>query len=153
MSESIVASCACGRCRIEIARPPSRRLYCHCTICQKVYDAPFADVTILPASAITLPEGSPIVFRRHKTPPAIQRGTCPDCHRPIVGFMTYAPGMRVAYVPAEAFRTEPPDVPPSLHVFYKTRSGDVQDDLPKYSGTLVSLLAGTPVVLGAFFRK
>ncbi len=132
---------------------PTRRLYCHCSICQRVYNAPFADVTILPASAVSVPEESPIEYRRYKAPPAIKRGTCPNCHEPIVGFMTYGPGLRVAYIPASAFRSHPPDVPARLHVFYKTRVRDIDDDLPKHAGTLASLLAGTPVVLGALFGR
>ena len=153
MSRPIVATCSCGKCRVEVSRPPSRRLYCHCSICQSVYNAPFADVTILPASSVALPEDSPIEFQRHKAPPAIKRGTCPDCSSPVVGFMTYGPGLRVAYIPASAFCTEPPEVEPSLHVFYKTRVRNIEDDLPKHSGTLASLMAGTPVVLNALFGR
>lgn len=153
MPAPLIAACTCGKCSAEVTHAPSRRIYCHCSVCQRIYGKPFADVTILPASAVTVPKDSPLTFRRYKAPPAINRGTCPDCNQPVVGFMTYAPGLRVAYIPASAFKSDPPAVAPSAHLFYKTRTKDAEDALPKYSGTIASFIAGTPTVLLARFGR
>lgn len=153
MPEPITASCTCGACTVSVSREPRFRLYCHCTVCQRVYGRPYADTTMSSASAVTVPESSRLVFKKYKSPPAIRRGTCPDCNTPVVGFMTYGPGLHVAYIPASAFKSNKLTAKPSVHLFYKTRQADVHDDLPKISGTMASFLTGTPLVLGTVFSK
>ncbi|WP_338549068.1 GFA family protein [Roseovarius phycicola] len=138
---------------MSVDREPRHRLYCHCSVCQRVYGQPYADVTILPAAAVSVPENTRITFDRYKSPPAIRRGMCPDCKTPVVGFMTYGPGLRLAYIPATAFKTNPPETKPMVHLFYKTRQADVEDRLPKIAGTIASFIAGTPLVLGALFSR
>jgi hypothetical protein len=38
-------ACLCGGSRFTVAGTPIGRFFCHCTICQKAYGKPFADVT------------------------------------------------------------------------------------------------------------
>ena len=38
-------ACLCGASRFTVAGTPIGRFFCHCTICQKAYGKPFADVT------------------------------------------------------------------------------------------------------------
>ena len=39
-------ACLCGASRFAVDGDPIGRFLCHCTICQRVYRKPFADVTL-----------------------------------------------------------------------------------------------------------
>ena len=94
-----------------------------------------------------LPEKQHIQFKHYRLPPAINRGTCPSCGLPVVGFLRLAPFVRLAFIPATNF---PPraDLPrPSAHIFYHRRVKDVRDRLPKISGYWPSELYATKLVV------
>ena len=56
-------ACLCGASRFRVAGNPIGRFFCHCTICQKVYGKPFADVAYFRADAVAPPVGQPVEFR------------------------------------------------------------------------------------------
>ena len=91
-------SCRCGASRFAVNGEPIGRFYCHCTICQAVYQQPYADVTIFPARAVALPDNSAVTFRHYRPPPALSRGTCPACAAPVVAFMALGPLKMFAFV-------------------------------------------------------
>lgn len=125
---------------------------CHCTICQAVYKRPYADVVALWASDVSLPEGHGIAFRKYRLPPALNRGTCRSCGAPVVGFLTLAPFLRLAFIPSRNFPASTDFPKPGLHLFYNRRIADVADDLPKYSGYLRSEWAATRYILATLMR-
>jgi len=145
-------SCRCGAARFAVDGAPIGRFYCHCTICQAFNDRPFADVTVFAGNAVALPERSAVAFRRHRSPPAVDRGACPACGGAVVEFLTAGPLKIMAFVPKQTFE-RPSELPaPSLHVFYHRRVADAADALPKISGYWASELAVGRLVLGGALR-
>jgi len=126
--------CPCGASTFTVHGRPVVRFLCHCLICQSLYQRPFADVTALWASSVRLPADSKVRFKHYRPPPALNRGTCPSCQAPVVGFLRLAPFLRLGFVPSQNFSC-PAELPtPSAHVFYHRRVKDVSDELPKVSG-------------------
>jgi len=127
-------SCPCGASRFAVDGNPIGRFFCHCTICQKIYRQPFADVTYFRSRAVALAADQPVAFRRYRAPPALRRGICARCDNPVLGFLTMVPGVTVAFVPSQNFprRTELPA--PDRHIFYHRRVADIADTVPKLSG-------------------
>ena len=76
--------CPCETNQFEISGSPMTRFFCHCTICQEKYQAPYADVVLFPLAGLTLPEGHSINFGQYKRFGAIDRGMCTDCHQPVM---------------------------------------------------------------------
>ena len=131
---------------------PIARFYCHCTICQSFNGRPYADVTVFPARAVTLPDNSGVTFRRYRPPPAIDRGSCPACGGPVVEFMTRGPLKMLAFAPSQDFE-RPSELPePSLHMFYHRRAADATDSLPKVSGYWASEMAVSRTIFGGLLR-
>ncbi|MEP5569328.1 MAG: GFA family protein [Halioglobus sp.] len=133
-------SCPCGASSFEVNAPPILRFYCHCKICQKLYQQPFADATVLKLSDVVLPESNNIEFNKYKKIAAIERGTCSQCHKPVIA-IAGSGDKGLAFVAAQNFSDKGilPDA--KMHVFYGSRAADVSDDLPKYKGYLRSQFA------------
>ena len=138
---TIEARCSCGNARLTIHARPRFRMLCHCTICQRFNQAPFADVSIYRAADVQLPEAGTVEFSTWKPPPNVQRGKCAECgaaavetfHAPLLPKLTMVPR---SMLPADA------DLPePVAHFFYETRVADAQDELPKHEGFLPSQFA------------
>jgi len=146
-------ACLCGASRFTVAGNPIGRFFCHCTICQKVYGKPFADVAYFRADAVAPPVGQPVEFRRYRPPPAIRRGICERCRNPVVGFLTMAPGLTVAFVPSQNF-PRPAELPePDRHIFYHRRVANIADSVPKLSGYWPSLTHVTRTILADLFQR
>jgi len=147
--------CAClgGESRFTVAAEPIGRFFCHCTICQRVYRKPFADVTYFWAGSVTLPDNQPIEFRRYRPPPALRRGICAICGNPVVAFLRLAPGLTIAFVPSQNF-PRPAELPaPECHIFYDRRVADIADAVPKLEGYWASEAHVTRTVFGGLFRR
>jgi hypothetical protein len=145
-------SCLCGATRFAVKGEPIGRFFCHCTICQAVYQKPFADATFFWGRAIALPDKSAIEFRRFRSPPALNRGICPRCRNPAAAFMASGP-LTVAFVPSQNFEN-PADLPkPGCHIFYERRVADIDDSSPKICGYWSSEAYVTRKILGALFRS
>lgn len=144
-------SCSCGRSTFGITGRPFARFVCHCTICQALYRAPFADVTVLWSKDIALPQNSNIQFKKYRAPPALNRGTCASCGLPVVGLLAVAPFVRLAFIPSQNYPQSYSLPAAALHIFYHSRSADISDRLPKYSGYWRSQFAVTQLVMSTAF--
>ena len=140
-------ACQCGRSTFTVSGRPLARLYCHCEICQALYRQPRADVTIWWGTSVELPDSQRIQFKHYRLPPAINRGTCPSCGLPVVGFLRLAPFVQLAFVPAMNFPRGAGLPRPSAHIFYHRRVKDARDRLPKIGGYWPSELYATRLVL------
>ncbi len=136
--QTIEAACPCGNARLKIHAPPRFWMYCHCTVCQRFNQAPFADVLIYRARDVDRPELGAVEYDTYKPPPNVQRGKCVVCgaaavetfRAPLLPKLTMVPR---AMLPADA------DLPePVAHFFYETRVGDADDELPRHEGFLPS---------------
>ena len=144
-------SCPCGAAQAEVTAMPTQRFFCHCTICQSLYKAPFADVTILRADAVSVTTPGAVGFNKYKAPPALDRGLCTACEKPLLGFLHLPLLPDFAFISAANYR-EPDLLPePTMHIWYRSRQADVDDGLKKVSGPLMSnlVLAG-PMLKTAF---
>jgi hypothetical protein len=146
-------ACPCGASRFTVSGQAIGRFFCHCTICQKIYGQPFADVTYFRADAVDLPAGEPVEFRRYRSPPALRRGRCEKCGNPVAGFLTMVPGVTVGFVPSQNF-PRPAELPtPDRHIFYHRRVADIADSIPKLSGYWASQIYVTRTVAADLFRR
>ncbi|NVE95305.1 GFA family protein [Altererythrobacter sp. JGD-16] len=115
-----------------MSRMPTRRFLCHCTICQGVYHAPFADAMVASARSIEIASENSLDFKRLNGEKSVDRGICRNCDIPTVGFLQIFPGFTLGLVPTARLQ-DPTGAPrPSMHIFYESRIADVEDDLPKY---------------------
>jgi len=148
-----VCTCSCGAARAVVTGRPLGRFRCHCTICQSVYRAPYADATVLWARDVPRERVAHVRFGTHRRPPAAHRGVCPDCGDVVVAYMTPAPLLRLAFVPVARYPREfvPPE--PALDIFYDARAADLDDDVPRYPGYWPSQLAVLRLVLREGFRR
>jgi len=145
-------ACLCGASRFTVAGNPIGRFFCHCTICQKAYAKPFADVTYFWAESVALPANQPVEFRRYRPPPAMRRGRCAQCGNPVLNLLGMAP-LALAFVPSQNF-PRPAELPaPDRHIFYDRRVADIADSVPKLSGYWASEAYVTRSVLAGLFRQ
>jgi hypothetical protein len=146
-------ACLCGASRFTVAGKPIGRFFCHCTICQKIYRKPFADVTYFWADSVTLPDSQPIEFRRYRPPPALRRGICAKCGNPAVAFLGAVRALTVAFVPSQNFPQAAELPAADCHIFYDRRVADIADAVPKFSGYWASEIHITRTIFGGFFRR
>ena len=128
--------CPCGANQFSAQGEPIVRFFCHCTICQDKYQAPFADVALFKLPAVTLPEQA-TTYGKYKRFVAIDRGICDACNKPVMAKMGEG-DKGYAFISAQNF-VNPSALPPSvMHVFYGTRTQDIDDALPKHHSWLSS---------------
>ncbi|MFE8072504.1 GFA family protein [Marinobacteraceae bacterium S3BR75-40.1] len=129
-----VGSCPCGAASFTVHGRPLARFYCHCEICQQLYNQPFVDVSAFAEKAITVSDPAAISFRKYRKPPALQRGTCRSCGQPVVGFLHLGPLPGLAFL-ATRNLSEPEMLPsPRAHIFCHRKVAAIQDALPQISG-------------------
>lgn len=134
-------ACPCGNVSFSILGPPLFRILCHCTICQRFNDAPFADVVIYDASSVGEPGPGTVDYDTYKPPPNLKRGKCAACGAAAIEKLTVPLLPRLTMVPA-AVHSSDADIPaPRAHIFYGTRQEDAGDALPKHVGFIASQLA------------
>lgn len=144
-------SCACGASKAKVGKLPRHRFYCHCTICQELYQKPFADVTIVRANAVDVTTPDTLTFKKYKAPPALDRGVCNHCKKPLVGFLSMPLMPKLAFVPAMNFAAGTKLPAATMHIYYKSRTSDCEDDLRKVAGAVASQLAVAGPALQAAF--
>ena len=145
-------SCPCGQSTFTVSGVAISRFLCHCQICQSIYKQPFADITTFWSGSVSLPEEHSIQFNRYRLPPALRRGACATCDAPVVGLLSLAPFVQLAFVPSKNF-SAPAALPSAgAHIFYHRRVCDVHDSLRKVNGYWPSELAVTKMVMGSLFR-
>ena len=134
---SYACECPCGTNKFSVNAEPLVRFYCHCTICQRMYDAPYVDITLFKLNDVDLPEDHSIEFGQYKKIMPVDRGLCQSCHKPVMARVGEG-DKAFAFVSVRNNRESEQLPPPVMHVFYGTRAADVDDDLPKYSNGLTS---------------
>jgi hypothetical protein len=147
-------ACSCGNVAFDLLETPLFRILCHCTICQRFNDAPFADVVVYDASSVAeAPEGT-VRFNTYKAPPNVQRGKCVKCGNPAVEKFAAPLFPKLTIVPA-AMHGESAEIPdPVAHIFYEKRVADVDDALPKRNGFVASQLSfGKYLLSGKLSKK
>lgn len=146
-------TCACGKVTVAVSSAPFARFICHCTICQSFYKAPFSDATVLWASGTRLNAPQNVLFKKHRGPPALSRGVCVSCGRPVIAYMSVASSPQLAFVPASNYPDSYKLPPPAIHIFYRSRIADALDNLPKYSGYWRSQWAAAQLIAHSAFRR
>ena len=76
--------CPCGSNQFQIDGEPITRFYCHCTICQDKYQAPFVNAVLFRLEDVEVSKGDAIAFGRYKRFGAIDRGICDNCNKPVM---------------------------------------------------------------------
>jgi hypothetical protein len=147
MMDEVHCTCSCGKASFVVTGPFLCRVRCHCTICQSVNQAPFADSTILMAKHVPLDRVEHVRFETLKKPPALQRGFCRSCGCYVMAHGTILPFLSLAFVPAARYPREVQLPELAMHIYYDSRIADVDDELPKYNKK-ASLFA----VLGVLLR-
>jgi hypothetical protein len=146
------STCSCGAAGFSLHAKALGRFYCHCLICQALYKAPFADVTVFWAGSEYLRSQDRVEFKRYRLPPALQRGTCRSCGSPVLGYLRLAPFVRLLFVPTSNLKPGG-GIPESFaHIFYHRRVQEATDSLPKVSGYWHSQLAVTKHIISGAVR-
>ncbi len=139
-------SCLCGQVNYSVTKPTLVRFYCHCTICQSVYQKPFADATVIAGGGVVHSDGSQITYRKLRAYPNINRGFCPSCDMPVLALLPLVPGvgltaMTLNFIPVHMYQNQTHVRPCDMHIFYDSRVADIDDELPKHEGYLRSQAA------------
>lgn len=133
--------CECGSTQFSIHAKPLIRIFCHCTNCQEFNDAAFADISIFKSKDIQFSDKHKVNFKKYKAPPAVRRGKCATCNKPIIEFLDLPVLPMLTIVPSENIPLGEFLLEPSIHVFYHSRIAEINDSLPKHSGYLKSQIA------------
>ncbi|PFH48324.1 hypothetical protein AMATHDRAFT_65743 [Amanita thiersii Skay4041] len=133
-------SCSCGQVQFQISRErPLDTKFCHCRTCQKLHGAPFQWAAIFEKSDVLFTKGTDsLAFwssdrnsQEHSLPCKV---SCNNCRSPI---MDEGRNMLLLFPTLIDFPKGQEEEArrkfyPSSHIFYSSRSIDVQDGLPKY---------------------
>jgi len=140
MNKSMVESahCTCGSNHLEISEPVIVRAYCHCSFCQEYNNAPFSDVCVFYARAVTSFDDSKINYRYFKKPRLVHRGSCIECNAAVLEKVNVPLMPKLIVVPSSNIKNSDFIPSPSMHIFYNTRVADIDDDLKKYHGFAAS---------------
>ncbi|WP_158583526.1 GFA family protein [Salinisphaera sp. Q1T1-3] len=134
MSETYELSCDCGHVTMTATGTPKVSLYCHCGSCRSLYSVDVLSATGWDDNDVQLPDEARL-FVHTMTDKDMTRYGCPQCGMIMYG--RHAPGIPV--IPHGVFRKAnggklPAALAPSLHLFYRERVLDVDDDLEKSMG-------------------
>jgi hypothetical protein len=137
----VECQCACGATRFQTLGAPLFRIYCHCTICQRFNNAPFADILVHRAEDVALPPARAVIFDTYKPPPNVQRGKCASCGQPAIVVLAAPFLPRLVTVLRPMFRPDAELPSPVAHIFYDKRLADAEDPYPKHEGYFRSNIA------------
>ncbi len=132
--------CECGKSEFTVKGKPLMRMFCHCTICQEFNNAAFADVTLFLSKDVEFDRAQPVDFKKYKSPPAVDRGKCQACGKPVIEFLDMPLFPALTIIPSK--NIAPGEYLPEScgHIFYHRRVEDSHDALPKCSGPIKSQL-------------
>lgn len=134
-------NCSCGATSFQTRAAPLFRIICHCTICQRFNNAPFADILVHRAEDVALPPAGAVSFDTYKPPPSVQRGKCATCGQPAIARFAAPLLPQLITVLKPMFRSDAELPPPVAHIFYDKRVSDVKDPYPKHQGYFRSQIA------------
>ncbi|MBJ8496233.1 GFA family protein [Acinetobacter oleivorans] len=144
---SFEISCSCQHNELVLNGPVIMRFICHCLICQNVYQAPYADVVVAWKNDIIITKFQSIDFKKFRMPPAVNRGVCIQCKKPVYGYLKSYVKHDLAFIPAQNFKDSSSLPEPCLHEFYHRAVSPVEDNLPKYYGYMHSMLGLSKALL------
>ncbi|KAK9894694.1 hypothetical protein P389DRAFT_100129 [Cystobasidium minutum MCA 4210] len=140
------ASCWCGNLEFEYAGDPWDAKFCHCHDCQRLHGAPFQHAVIFPKTSVRMTkcegQGSSkkdsIDFfssdKRTSVHNVPCKVACDNCRSPL-----FDEGRNTVLCYPSSFdfgpdEHMPDDFKAKCHIFYGSRSMDIIDGLPKWSG-------------------
>lgn len=128
--------CLCGKTRWEFRGPVRWACYCHCDDCRRNCAAPLVAWLGVPLENFTWLGDAPKTLESSK---GVGRHFCATCGSPLGFEADHYPGGMHLYA---ASLEDPKDFAPTFHVNYQSKLPwlKIDDDLPKYDGTLL----GTP---------
>lgn len=145
--------CSCATTQFRTTGPALFRILCHCTICQKFSNAPYADVVVFRAKDVERPATGIVEFDTYKPPPNVQRGKCSACQKPAIEIFESPLFPNLTIVPYAMFSPPGAMPEPVAHIFYEHRISDADDNLPKYRGYAGSQLAFGKYLISAMLRR
>ncbi len=145
-----LASCPCGAVELTIGGVVARFM-CHCSICQRVNQAPFGEPVFAFRWKVSVNDKTQLAWKRHTWNPIhVNRGTCRTCGQLMLEYVTPTP---FAVVIGPTWHDQSRLPPARGHAFYDSRVADIDDGLPKSSGYLSSQLAITKWVTAGLFGR
>lgn len=131
--KDIKTTCECGRTHIKLHAAPRVRFRCHCTKCQAVYGAHYADALLFRRGQVRAEEPDSLKWIKTMRPSPLSRGVCRHCDQPMLGLLFGVFNI----VPSD--RISDLALPPvSCDIYYGTRVRDVTDNIPKHLGAVAS---------------
>ncbi|KAF1004560.1 MAG: hypothetical protein GAK28_03937 [Luteibacter sp.] len=124
-------TCLCGKVSIELHGEPSARANCHCSSCRDFYGVPLFSATAWQADNVRIDSGATRSFKHPEKD--MTKTFCENCGEVVFG--TNRLGMRVVPNAMVARATDgsiQEHWAPTMHLFYRQRLTDIQDNLPKY---------------------
>ncbi|MFM0213023.1 GFA family protein [Paraburkholderia sediminicola] len=123
--------CLCGAVNIKLNGQPEARANCHCLTCRDFYGTSMLSATAWLPEQVTVVGGRISTFS-HPTK-QLSRAFCPRCGDTVFGTNRF--GMRVlpnSFVARATGGELPEEMRATMHLFYRHRTIDIQDELPKY---------------------
>lgn len=145
--------CSCGEADFPAPSDPLFRMICHCSICQRFNEAPYADVLVYRAKSVHAPPPGKVIFETYRRPPNVQRGRCAQCAKPAVEVLAAPLLPNLVMIPRSNFPENMVLPGPSAHIFYESRVTDAADQLPKYEGYWRSQVAFGRCLFASLFRS
>jgi len=137
----VECTCSCGATRFQTTGEPLFRFICHCTVCQRFNNAPFADILVHRTGDVVLPPARDVNFDTYKPPPNVQRGKCATCGQPAIVVFAAPFLPKLVTVLRPMFRSDAELPSPVAHLFYDKRVSDADDPYPKHQGYFRSQIA------------
>lgn len=131
--------CFCGAVEFEVCADPVDAKICHCYQCQLLHGAPFQWAVIFHKSDVRFVRGvNDLYFYNSELGQAAHilpcKLSCKLCRSPIAD---EGRRMFLAFGPLFDFGSPariPSSFRPTCHIFYDSRTIDINDDIPKYLG-------------------
>lgn len=153
MSKQLECRCECGETAFQTNDSALFRIVCHCTICQRFNNAPYADVVIFRNRDVHRPAADKVAFDTYKPPPNVQRGKCKHCDKAAIEVFEFPLFPKLVMVPQAMFVEGDRTPAPCAHIFYATRQQDALDELPKHHKFISSQLAFAKHLMSAMLSS
>ena len=145
--------CECNSSELDHLPPPLFRLVCHCKTCRSFYGTPFNDecnFLLKDCSSIRLDNIELKGHQQGNSP--IKRGKCKSCGKISHSTVKFGPFAEFLIIPTERIKNMPlPE--PFAHIYYNSRVRDVESNVKKVGGHLLSQLYILARVLKSLFFR
>ncbi len=144
----IETRCDCGQANALFSVKPRARFRCHCTKCQSVYNSAYADALVFRRGPVRIADKDKIKCVQTARPSPLIRGLCKTCDGPVLahfsGALSMVPALSVSGL----------ELPPAnCDIYYRTRTKDINDVVPKYEGALTTYAGLTMPFLGVLLSS